>query len=210
MNELTVANVREIAGEPRILDLDVADRLGFGRSRDIRKLIRRYRLRFERFGEIRVTLGLPSSARGEFRSNLERNSDARGGFRYNLERNPDARGGFRDNLARNSRRRGRPTTEYWLNEYQTVLLCVLSRADKAAAVQDEVVRVFVDARHERLMARSVPGTDDIRLLAVMARWPRDLQRAINRDAWREGGPRNFHCMRLQRVRQLVAETDGNR
>lgn len=37
-------------GDPRALDLDIAKRLGFGRPRDIRKLIERNRSELERFG----------------------------------------------------------------------------------------------------------------------------------------------------------------
>lgn len=43
--ELTVFD-----GDPRALDLDIAKRLGFGRPRDIRKLIERNRSELERFG----------------------------------------------------------------------------------------------------------------------------------------------------------------
>lgn len=45
-----VFGLTEISGEPRIRDLDLAERLGFERPRDIRKLIERNRSEIEAFG----------------------------------------------------------------------------------------------------------------------------------------------------------------
>ncbi len=42
--------------------------------------------------------------------------------------------------------RGRPSTEYWLNEAQTILLCMLSRTEAAAAVRQEVIGAFLAYR----------------------------------------------------------------
>lgn len=41
------------------------------------------------------------------------------------------------------RRRGRPETAYWLNEGQTLLLCMFSRTSRAADVRQEVIEVFL-------------------------------------------------------------------
>jgi hypothetical protein len=84
-------------GEPRIRDIDLAERLGYDRPRKIRDLIGR----MIETGEIldvhvRPTVGrIPES----------------------LENAP-----------------GRPATEYWLDEEQTLLVCMRSDAPKAMAV----------------------------------------------------------------------------
>jgi hypothetical protein len=43
MIELTMSHIDAIDGEPRVLDLTVAERLGFARPRAIRQLIQRNR-----------------------------------------------------------------------------------------------------------------------------------------------------------------------
>jgi hypothetical protein len=52
MAELTTQHVDAIDGEPRILDLTLAERLGFTRPRTIRQLIERNRSELERYGVI--------------------------------------------------------------------------------------------------------------------------------------------------------------
>lgn len=91
------------AGEPRILDLRLAEALGFDRPRDIRKLIDR---------------SMPELA-------------AHGGICATVAQNTDTRG------------RGRPGTEYWLNEGQALVLCLLSRTDRAIAIRTQVIQVFM-------------------------------------------------------------------
>lgn len=39
--------------------------------------------------------------------------------------------------------RGRPGNEYWLNEPQSLLICMFSRTDKAAGVRAEIIQVFM-------------------------------------------------------------------
>ncbi len=51
-------------GEPRVLDLTIAERLGFDRSRKIRDLIERNRAELETYGEVRPTVGQTSEAGG--------------------------------------------------------------------------------------------------------------------------------------------------
>ncbi len=46
----TEVALREVDGEPRVRDLDLAEKLGFDRPRDIRKLIERNIVEIERFG----------------------------------------------------------------------------------------------------------------------------------------------------------------
>jgi len=52
MPELTVSHLHAISREPRILDLTVAERLGFTRPRTIRQLIERSRAELEHYGPI--------------------------------------------------------------------------------------------------------------------------------------------------------------
>ena len=52
MTDLTTQHVDAIDGEPRILDLTLAERLGFTRPRTIRQLIERNRSELERYGVI--------------------------------------------------------------------------------------------------------------------------------------------------------------
>ncbi len=96
--------------DPRILDLRIAERLGFDRPRDIRKLVERNRAELEAYGEFCATVA--------------QNSDSQG--------------------------RGRPGTDYWLNEPQVLLVCMLSRTPAAAAVRREVIRVFMAWRWGQL------------------------------------------------------------
>lgn len=44
---------------------------------------------------------------------------------------------------------GRPGEEFWLNEPQSILICMFSRTDKAAQVRAEIVRVFMEWRRGR-------------------------------------------------------------
>ncbi|MCF1744705.1 hypothetical protein [Paradevosia shaoguanensis] len=50
-------DLNEIDGEPRFRDLDLADRLGFSRSRSIRQLIERNRVEIEAFGPLATQRG---------------------------------------------------------------------------------------------------------------------------------------------------------
>lgn len=95
-------------GDPRARDLDIAERLGFERPRDIRKLIDRNKSEIEQFG-ICATVA----------------QNHKGG-------------------------RGRPATEYWLNEEQALLIAALSDAEKAPAVRHMLIKVFVAWRRGHL------------------------------------------------------------
>jgi hypothetical protein len=55
--QLRPTDLKDVDGEPRVLDLRVAERLGFGRDRDLRKLIERNAKLLEMHGElIRATV----------------------------------------------------------------------------------------------------------------------------------------------------------
>lgn len=51
------------------------------------------------------------------------------------------------------RRRGRPGTEYWLNEGQLLVICALSRAPEAPAIRREIITVFLAHRHNQILAQ---------------------------------------------------------
>jgi hypothetical protein len=52
--------------------------------------------------------------------------------------------------ARCSAYHNRQFTEYWLNEAQALLVCVLSRTEKAAEVRRMLIAVFTAYRHRKL------------------------------------------------------------
>jgi hypothetical protein len=102
-NMLTVSDLRVIAGEARVLDLRIAERLEMADPHDIRRTIESNRAELERYGEI-------------------------------SGRRPENIG------------RGRPATEFWLNESQTLLLCMFSKTEKAADIRQEVIGVYMTYR----------------------------------------------------------------
>jgi hypothetical protein len=63
MGALAVIPLREHENEPRVFDLDLAERLGFERARDVRQLLVRHRPQLERFG-ICVTVPQNTGERG--------------------------------------------------------------------------------------------------------------------------------------------------
>jgi hypothetical protein len=89
--------------EPRVRDLDVAERLGMADPHKIRPLIEANKTELESYGVI-------SAQRAE------------------------------------NTGRGRPGTEYWLNEAQALLLCTFSRTEKAAAVRRALIETFMAFR----------------------------------------------------------------
>lgn len=109
--------LRVIDEEPRILDTDLAERLGFERHRTIREIIDRNASELINYG------GLPRGTA-----------------------NPGPLG-------------GRPSYAYYLNEEQALLICMLSRTDKAKAVRAEVIRVFTAWRRGQLPAATPPDWD---------------------------------------------------
>ncbi len=52
MGALTIRDLKVVAGEPRVRDIDLGERLGFDRPINVRKLIRRHRGRLEKHGII--------------------------------------------------------------------------------------------------------------------------------------------------------------
>lgn len=62
-------------------------------------------------------------------------------------------GGISRRRRENRSRRGRPGYAYYLNEAQTLLLCMLSRTERAADVRQEVIEVFMAWRRGALGRR---------------------------------------------------------
>jgi len=112
MSELTVSHLDAFDGEPRVLDLTVAERLGFLRPRAIRQLIERSKAELESYGLIATRCGA-----------------------Y----------------------RNRQFTEYWLNEAQALLVCVLSRTEKAAEVRRALIELFTVWRRGQLAQSGQPA-----------------------------------------------------
>jgi hypothetical protein len=53
----------------------------------------------------------------------------------------------------NSGQRGRPGTEYWLNEAQCILLVMKSNTDAAADARQEIIEVYMVWQHGELQSR---------------------------------------------------------
>lgn len=101
---LSLKDLHLLNGEPRVLDLRIAERLGYEKPRDIRELIDRNAEELMSYGEVCRT------------------------------------------ARQTSDKGGRPTTECWLNEAQTLLLCMFSKTDNAAQVRKEVITVYLAYR----------------------------------------------------------------
>lgn len=99
--------VRDIAGEPRVLDLDLAKALGMAQPEDIRRTIKAHRTELEEFG-------------------------------------------FIADRPINAGQRGRPGTEFYLNEEQATYVTMHLRTPKAQAVKVQLVRVFTAWRRGQL------------------------------------------------------------
>jgi hypothetical protein len=99
----------ELDSEPRILDIELAERLEFERPRVVRELIARNRDELETYG------GLPCHTA-----------------------NPGNQG-------------GRPGKAYYLNEGQALVICALSRTEKAAAVRKMLIDVFMAYRQGKIV-----------------------------------------------------------
>jgi hypothetical protein len=108
-NLISVNQLTEIDNEPRILDVDLAERLAFERPRVIRELIARNRDELEAFGSLPCRTA-----------------------------NPTAQG-------------GRPGNAYYLNEGQALVICALSRTEKAAQVRKLLIDVFMAYRQGKLV-----------------------------------------------------------
>lgn len=103
---ISPTDLHVLDAEPRILDLRLAEALGFVHPLNIRKLIRRNSAELAQHGEVFSTVAKTSDPQ----------------------------------------RGGRPGAEYWLNEPQSVLLCMFARTARGAEVRKEIIEVFIGWR----------------------------------------------------------------
>ncbi|WP_366654459.1 hypothetical protein [Fodinicurvata sp. EGI_FJ10296] len=68
---LSVSDITTLDGEPRIEDLRIAERLGFDRPRDIRKLVERHSKELESYGGICATVAQNTEPKGRGRPGRE-------------------------------------------------------------------------------------------------------------------------------------------
>lgn len=114
MNNTALA-LHTIEREPRVLDTDLAERLGYAVPRKIRQhLIEANREELETMGILR-THSVQSG--------------------------------------------GRPSTAFYLNEEQALLICMFSRTEKAAVVRKQVIETFMSVRRGTL-APALPNFSD--------------------------------------------------
>lgn len=129
--ELSLADINAaIDHEPRILDLRLAERLDFARPRAIRQIIERNRAELEAYGPLVA---------------VEENS-RHGGAKAPHGGAKAPHGGAKAPHGVALSRRGTPGRVYWLNEAQTLLVCMFSKTSKAAAIRREVIQVFMTWR----------------------------------------------------------------
>jgi len=112
--------------------------------------------------------------------------------------------------------RGRPGTEYWLNEAQALLLCTFSRTAQAAEVRRSLITVFMDWRrgqqervitvkeHKRKLARDKAETKPA-LAPLPAPRPALPSRAINYAEVTEATAKL--CVGITRVKALCEELE---
>lgn len=62
--------------------------------------------------------------------------------------------------AKTSPKGGRPGTEYWLNEAQTLLLCMFSKTENAALIRKEVIEVYLAYRQGRAPSHETTSQTD--------------------------------------------------
>lgn len=94
--------ITTLNGEPRVYDLQIAERLGFSRPGDIRKLIKRYEEKLNSFNHI---------------ATVARCIEVGNGAKREIH-------------------------EYYLDQKQSIFVCMKSETDRAFDVQVEIVRVF--------------------------------------------------------------------
>ena len=105
-----MADLNVIAGEPRILDIRIGERLGYERPRVVRELIERNREELETYGALAPRRTAQIIGKG----------------------------------------RVQEVDEYFLNEAQTLLVCMFSKTPAAASIRKEVIRVYIAYRRGQL------------------------------------------------------------
>lgn len=123
---LTVADLTMVSEQPLVMDLALAERLGFERPSDIRKLIRRNLTELEQHGLICATVA-------------------------QIKPSPQ-----------NPRGAGKPSEAFYLNEGQALVVCMLSRTERAVEVRTQVIAVYMAWRRGQLaeVSGAAPETHD--------------------------------------------------
>lgn len=133
MSVIPTSALCAIEDEPRILDLDLAAELGIERPRDIRTTIVRNSEELEMYGAVHITA---TNSNSLFCGSKPQNT--------NYLKSDDNSSLRHDTV--NPRKRGRPGKAYYLNEGQALVICALSRTEKAAEVRKALIEVFMAYR----------------------------------------------------------------
>jgi len=89
-----------------------------------------------------------------------------------------------------SKSRGQEFTSYYLNEEQALLVCILSRTDKAKEVRASVIRVFTAWRRGQLPAFVAPTSMKEALLLALAQCEQIEQLTTQAEVTRKAGGGN--------------------
>lgn len=141
------AALRDNDGEPRIRDIDLAQRLGFAEDRAIRKIITRNLHELRSHG----TLGETETGSAGIWDAASQNASE----------------GISATAAEN-RGRGRPGKEYWLNEGQALVICALSRTPQASLVRKALIECFLAYRRGQLPVEHQAAQSFAQLAAEVA------------------------------------------
>lgn len=137
--------LRDADGEPRVRDLDLAQRLGFDKLHNIRKLVQRNQAELQTHGEVAFAEG------GEVSATVAEN---------------DGEGVF--STVEKTSLGGRPGKTYWLNEAQALVLCALSRTPQAALVRKALIECFLAYRRGQLPVEHEAAQSFAQLAAEVA------------------------------------------
>ena len=88
-----------------------------------------------------------------------------------IERNAAELLTYGPNATRRGAYKGQPTTEYYLNEGQALLICTLSRTPKAAEVRHALIDIYTAWRKSTVSAARHVLADDVESLARVVRSP---------------------------------------
>jgi hypothetical protein len=139
MNAINTHDLVIHNGEPRLLDLKVAEALEYAEPRAIRKLIQRNLDEFMRYGEVFATVA-NTSADDDNRASVAR---------------------IRDTVSQTTRKVGRPGNEFYLNEAQSLLACSLSDTPKAPDARQMIILGFMAGRKGDTAAADYAPNDDL-------------------------------------------------
>jgi len=132
-------DLRVMDGEPRVSDVQLQEVLGYSRIGKLRDLINKHLEELGGYGEVFHQTGVKPHT-----TEIYGQTDAK-----IYDRGLLARTGPKPISSKG----GRPTTTYYLNEQQAVLVCMFSRTPKAAEARRQIIEVFVAWRRGELGGR---------------------------------------------------------